>query len=190
MRFLAVAKSRKAVGKPVRHDKPSWQRARLGAAEVSIRDLHGRSAYKPQGPTTGVHRAPRLAFFSLHALAMDPAGHQFRREYLSGRTLLIDSNVLIPLLPDHGTFADDLSKLVQMARAAGMPVATTHGFIEEVFMHGQWAARLVEQNGDTSVQVLEAARVRRVQAKYFPRWIRPLQRRRRSSVSLTTCGDV
>jgi hypothetical protein len=99
-----------------------------------------------------------LSFFSLHALAMDPAGHRFRQEYLSGRTLLVDSNVLIPLVPANGIFSDDLTRVVEMARQAGMPLATTHGFIEELYVHGMWATRLVEEHGETSVQVLEAAR--------------------------------
>lgn len=99
-----------------------------------------------------------LAFFSLNALAMDPDGHQFRRQFLSGRTVMLDSNILIPLVPLRGTFQDDMNRLVTLARECGMPLVTSEGFIEELYRHGTWAADLVDTHGETSIEVLEAAR--------------------------------
>ena len=99
-----------------------------------------------------------IAFFSLNALAMDPEGHRFRKEYLSGRRLIVDSNILIPLLPLSGTFQSDVANLLALARENGMPLITTEGFILEVLRHGKWAAGLVDTYGPTSFQVLQAAR--------------------------------
>jgi hypothetical protein len=99
-----------------------------------------------------------IAFFSINALAMDPEGHRFRKEFLSGRKLIVDSNILIPVLPLSGTFQSDVANLLMLARENRMPLMTTEGFILEVFRHGRWAADLVDIHGPTSYQVLQAAR--------------------------------
>lgn len=99
-----------------------------------------------------------LTFFSIHALAMDPEGHRFRQEFLAGRTLLVDSNVLIPLLPISGTFQSQMKMVVERARDQGIPLVTTESFVDEVYRHGSWAIDLIKVNGEESVEVLQAAR--------------------------------
>lgn len=99
-----------------------------------------------------------LAFFSLSALAMDPDGQRFKHEYLSGRALVCDSNILIPLLPKGATFQNDFGSLISASREATIPLFTTDGFIEELHRHGTWALQLVEKFGPQSVPVLQAAR--------------------------------
>ncbi|MEX2227102.1 MAG: hypothetical protein WEB52_11710 [Dehalococcoidia bacterium] len=99
-----------------------------------------------------------ISFFSIHALAMDPEGHRFQSEYLSGRTLLVDSNVLIPAVPASGTFSPQMRSLLASAKTHGVPLITIQGFVDEVFRHAMWAHDLVEAYGDDSVEVLQAAR--------------------------------
>jgi hypothetical protein len=89
---------------------------------------------------------------------MDPDGQRFRQDYLAGRALLADSNVLIPLIPISGTFRPEMQVLFDTIQANGMPLFTTEGFIEELFRHGTWASHLVESHGADSLEVLEAAR--------------------------------
>lgn len=99
-----------------------------------------------------------LAFLSLNALAMDPEGLRFRREYLSGRPYLVDSNILIPLLPLSATFRGEFEDLLSLARANNIPLMTTEGFVEELYRHGMWASDLVGRYGESSIEVLQAAR--------------------------------
>jgi hypothetical protein len=112
----------------------------------------------PRGAQSAYLEHLAVAFFSLNALAMDPEGHRFRQEFLSRRTLLLDSNILIPLLALLGTFQEDMKSLLSLARESKMPLVTTEGFIEELYRHGRWGAELVQNHGPRSYQVLQAAR--------------------------------
>ncbi len=98
-----------------------------------------------------------LTFFSLHALNMDPAGFVFRKEYLDARALLVDSNVLLQLLPIAGRNHEQMKAVVQFAKDQGMQLFTTTSFLDEVHRHAARATELVREHGAQSVEVLEAA---------------------------------
>lgn len=97
-----------------------------------------------------------LAFFSLQALSMDPDGYKFREEYLQGRELLVDSNVLIPYLALELETQPDHAAVMQLARDARIPLLTTPGVLLEVLQHAQWARAHVARYGAKSMQVMQA----------------------------------
>jgi len=97
------------------------------------------------------------AFVCIQALSMDPDGSRFRREFLSNRTLLVDDNVLIPLLAVEGSKFKFFDSLLKAALKAGLRLVTTSRAVDEVYDHLTWARSVVANNHGNPTEILGAA---------------------------------
>ncbi|MDO8532072.1 MAG: SIR2 family protein [Dehalococcoidia bacterium] len=103
------------------------------------------------------------AFFCLNALQMDPDGSRFQREFLSGRALLLDSNILIPFLAKNESRHAFTRATIEAARLNGIRLFAVHPFVKEAVEHASWAKReIVDKFGAQSPEVLDAAQGRGV----------------------------
>ncbi len=97
------------------------------------------------------------AFVCIQALSMDPDGSRFRREFLSNRTLMVDDNVLIPLLAVDGSKFSFFDGLLKAAGKSGLRLATTQRALGEVYGHVTWATNVVANNYGSPTEILRAA---------------------------------
>ena len=97
------------------------------------------------------------AFFAAQAIGVDPDGQSFRREALRNRTLLIDANILIPLLAKNSAKQAYFSECVRLLRDAGLTLRTIPSFCDEALFHFQWGVEHIHRYGAQSVEVLECA---------------------------------
>lgn len=94
----------------------------------------------------------------LAVLGMDPDGQRLRQEFLNGRALILDSNVIIQLLAEGSADSELIRDLIPKLQELGVVLTTTVGFVKEAEEHLEWARRHVERHGELSAQVLDAAR--------------------------------
>jgi len=94
----------------------------------------------------------------LVVLGMDPDGQRLRQEFLNGRALILDSNVIIQLLAVGSADSVLVRDLIPRLQGLGVVQATTTSWVEEAEEHFEWAKRHVERHGELSSQVLDAAR--------------------------------
>lgn len=99
-----------------------------------------------------------FAFFSLHALSMDPEGQRFRREFLGETAYLIDSNVLIPLTAVDGRHQRRLRDVLAAMRANQIRLVTSGAYVDEVLRHIRWAWSVINEFGTQSMEFYESAR--------------------------------
>jgi hypothetical protein len=97
------------------------------------------------------------AFFATQAIGIDPEGELFRREVLKARTLIIDANILIPLLAEESANQGYFAYCIKTFKRAGITLCTIPSFLDEVAQHFNWAAKHVREFGPQSIQVLECA---------------------------------
>jgi hypothetical protein len=110
---------------------------------------------------TGVHERfveyLAKAYFTIHAVGLDPDGELIRKTLIDGHSLVVDSNVLIPMLTIDSAYNALMRAVLQKALSAGIKVWATPRFIDETRQHFQWASDLVKQYGEQSVEVLAAS---------------------------------
>lgn len=97
------------------------------------------------------------AYFAVNALGLDPDGELIRKSLIEGHSLVLDSNVLIPILTIGSANNAFFLEVLQKARSAGIRLWITPRFIDEALTHFLWAGELVRQFGDQSVAVLAAS---------------------------------
>jgi hypothetical protein len=97
------------------------------------------------------------AFFSMQALQIDPQGERFRREFLRNRTILVDSNVLIPLLAKYSAKQEVFERVLLAAKEQGLHLVTTENMVAELMTHIRWAQDHINRSGEQSEEVLSAA---------------------------------
>ena len=97
------------------------------------------------------------AFFAAQVIGVDPEGQVFRREVLRARTLIVDANILIPLLAKGSVNQPYMEECMHTLSEAGVRLVTTPKFCEEVSSHFQWGVDHVRKYGPQSMEVLSAA---------------------------------
>jgi len=97
------------------------------------------------------------AYFTVNAVGLDPDGELIRKALIDGHSLVVDSNVLIPILTADSANNPFFRSVLEKALNAGIKVWVTPRFIDETQQHFQWAADLVKQHGEQSVEVLAAS---------------------------------
>jgi predicted nucleic acid-binding protein len=110
---------------------------------------------------TGVHERfleyLAKAYFTVHAVGLDPDGELIRKALIDGHSLVIDSNVLIPTLTVDSANNALSRAVLEKALSAGITVWVTPRFIDETLQHFQWASDLVKEHGEQSIEVLAAS---------------------------------
>jgi predicted nucleic acid-binding protein len=76
---------------------------------------------------------------------------------IDGHSLVVDSNVLIPILTVDSANNALACAVLAKALSAGIKVWVTPRFIEETLQHFQWASDLVKEHGEQSIEVLAAS---------------------------------
>ncbi|MGB6690541.1 MAG: SIR2 family protein [Terracidiphilus sp.] len=97
------------------------------------------------------------AFFAAQVIGVDPEGQLFRREVLKARTLIIDANILIPLLAKGSVNQQYMEECIRTLSGADVKLVTIPKFCEEVSSHFQWGVDHVRRYGPQSMEVLSAA---------------------------------
>jgi len=97
------------------------------------------------------------AYFAINALGLDPDGELIRKNLIEGNSLVLDANVLIPALTISSANNEFFRDVIEKARQAGIRTWVTPRFIDETLHHFQWAADLVKQHGEQSVELLAAS---------------------------------
>jgi len=110
---------------------------------------------------TGIHERfleyLAKAYFTIHAVGLDPDGELIRKTLIDGHSLVVDSNVLIPTLTVDSTYNALMRAVLEKALSVGIKVWGTPRFIDETLQHFQWASDLVKQHGEQSIEVLAAS---------------------------------
>ncbi|MBK8126561.1 MAG: SIR2 family protein [Elusimicrobia bacterium] len=97
------------------------------------------------------------AYFSYHALNLDPDCKKIQSEILSQTAFFIDSNVIIPLLA-KGSFNHQTAKdLFDLAKNSGAKLFTTRRILKEVLDHAQFAIEHAEPGKVRTTQFLRLA---------------------------------
>ena len=97
------------------------------------------------------------AYFSYHALNLDPACNKMQRDILKRTLFVVDSNVVLPYLAE-GTFNfSAATELFQLAAQLDAQVCITKGVLREVVKHARFAAAIALRDGTDSTSFLEAA---------------------------------
>ncbi|MDE2490649.1 MAG: SIR2 family protein [Elusimicrobia bacterium] len=97
------------------------------------------------------------AYFSYHALNLDPACNKIQKDLLSKNLFIVDSNVVLPLLAE-GTFNHSAAKqLFELVSQLGAKVCITKGVLREVVIHARFATAVAIKEGTDSSSFLEAA---------------------------------
>lgn len=99
-----------------------------------------------------------FAFFSLHALSMDPEGQRFREQFLRETAYLVDSNVLIPLLALEGRHYRRLRAVLSAMRSHDIQLVTSGAYVDEVLRHARWAWSVINEFGPQSIEFYETSR--------------------------------
>ncbi len=97
------------------------------------------------------------AYFTINAVGLDPDGELIRKTLIEGHSLVVDSNVLIPILTVDSANNRLFRAILEKALKAGIRVWVTPRFIDETLHHFQWASELVKRHGEQSVEVLAAS---------------------------------
>ncbi|MBU1700461.1 MAG: SIR2 family protein [Candidatus Eisenbacteria bacterium] len=113
---------------------------------------------KPNASQRAIIEHLGRCLFCTHCLRLDIDAYSMLRKYISGRTVILDSNILIPLLACESPNHTAISALLASAKSNGLQLITTGGFVQESQKHAVWARNFIEDNkGDQNV-VLAAAR--------------------------------
>ena len=97
------------------------------------------------------------AFFAAQVIGVDPEGRLFRREILRARTLIVDANILIPLLAKGSINQAYMEECLQTISRAGVTLVTIPKFCDETSSHFQWGVDHIRRYGPQSMEVLSAA---------------------------------
>jgi hypothetical protein len=97
------------------------------------------------------------AFFAIQALGLDPDGTRIRRDLISHHTLILDSNVLIPVLALNSANNHVILEILKSAKAAGLRLIVTPRVFDEAMNHFSWAEYHVSKFGEQSLEALSAA---------------------------------
>jgi len=98
------------------------------------------------------------SLFCAHALRLDRDANRAFQALVSGKSIILDSNLLIPLAARHSPKNEAISSLLKAAKENGLSLITTYGFAREVLIHVDWARSLVEEYRDDEATILAAAR--------------------------------
>lgn len=98
------------------------------------------------------------SLFCAHAMHADVAANASLTQLIANRALLLDSNLLIPLVACGSPKSNTMKELVSLAGRHGLALCTTHGFAQEVLIHAGWARRYAEENAGDDRAILSAAR--------------------------------
>lgn len=97
------------------------------------------------------------AYFSYHALNLDPSCSRIQKELLAKNLFVVDSNVVIPLLAE-GTFQHSAAKeLFFLASELKTKICITKKVVREVIRHARFAAAVALREGADSAAFLEAS---------------------------------
>lgn len=97
------------------------------------------------------------AYFSYHALNLDPSCSRIQKELLAKNLFVLDSNVVIPLLAE-GTFQHSAAKeLFVLAGELKAKICITKKVVREVIRHARFAAAVALREGTDSPTFLEAS---------------------------------
>ncbi len=97
------------------------------------------------------------SLFCTHALKLDKDAHAAFSNFALNRALIIDSNVLIPLLAVDCPSHDSISTLISTAASNNVKLFTTNSFVTEAMNHAHWAVRFVRENGESEDTLLAGA---------------------------------
>ncbi|MBK9304707.1 MAG: SIR2 family protein [bacterium] len=98
------------------------------------------------------------SLFCAHALRVDVTANRTLSSLVANRALLLDSNLLIPLVASGSPLSGLMTDLVRLAGQYGLALYTTHGFAQEVLIHVNWARRYSEDHPGDDEAILCAAR--------------------------------
>lgn len=98
------------------------------------------------------------SLFCTHALKIDIEAHNAFSSFVDNRALILDSNILIPLLALGCPTHQSIKTLIQTALDNGMKCLTTPLFITETLNHIEWAANFIRDNSENESIILSAAR--------------------------------
>ncbi|MBI4199214.1 MAG: SIR2 family protein [Chloroflexi bacterium] len=112
---------------------------------------------KPSGIYETVLTYLAKAFFCIQALRIDPGVKRLVGEVVAQRALILDDNVLIPLIANGEERNLLMRQSIDAARKAGLALYTTQRFVEAVRRHANWAFDLVNKFGTQSAEVMNAA---------------------------------
>lgn len=97
------------------------------------------------------------AYFSYHALNLDPGCSRIQGELLSQSVFILDSNIIIPFLA-RGSFShESANRLFELAKRTGATLVTTRRILKEVLEHASFAKELVSREKIQSPQFMRVA---------------------------------
>ena len=96
-------------------------------------------------------------YFLYHLLGLDPRCGQTRREIFQNTLWLCDASVILPLIAKGCHVHDYSVELFGMFQAENAVLATTPNLLQEAWEHLEWARRLVNRFGVSSMQFQRAA---------------------------------
>src|SRR5882672_4362964 len=97
------------------------------------------------------------AYFKAHLLGIDPGSLPIRRDHVGNTAFLLDSSVLIPITCVNDLGYKFATVLLSKLLGFGSYVFTTGLLVTEAAEHARWAWRLVQEHGEQSTEVLQAA---------------------------------
>ncbi len=95
-------------------------------------------------------------FFCLQALRIEPQTNRLVARFVESRALILDSNVLISMLARGRDAQPLIQAVIERAKAAGISVVTTEGFVRELLDHIEWPSSRIT-NGLSGQELLDAA---------------------------------
>lgn len=112
---------------------------------------------KPRGVHERFLEYLSKAFFAVQALDLDPDGSKIRQALLANHTLIVDSNVLIPVLAANSSNNQATVEILRKTKASGLRLIVTQRLFDETRSHLSWAQMLINNHGEQSIEVLSAA---------------------------------
>ncbi len=112
---------------------------------------------RPNAPQRAIIEHLGRSLFCTSALKLDLDSKELVTSFISGRALIVDSNLLISLLavwsPKHETIKD----LLLSAKENGLLLFTTNCFVHETLANSNWARNFAEEHNNDEEALLAAA---------------------------------